>query len=123
MNQKNSFDIIKDDHSLCFRCEHRALWNETKTHRPRCECGSTYYIIKDKDGNCEEKSYSVHSCYMYEPVKPLVLEMNKGEKRPPFSDWIVSGRIHAVGLPETKMTMKIDKKKMVVYHVPCLKKK
>lgn len=53
---------------LCFRCEHRALFHEEKI-QPRCECSMT---------NC-----AVHSCYMFKPVRPIVLkQLDKKDKRP-----------------------------------------
>jgi hypothetical protein len=67
---------------LCHRCEHRAKYLEDYerakqklieqgrrdeipnlfVHRPRCECGL---------------DQAVHSCYMYQPVKPLVIEKKR----------------------------------------------
>ena len=53
---------------LCFRCEHRAQHLDSKeAHQPRYECG-------------EIKS-SVCGCYMYQPVKPVVTSMLKGERK------------------------------------------
>ena len=62
---------IKPSLGLCFRCEHRARHLQDKTYQPRCECGMTM---------C-----AVWSCYMYQPVKPLVLE--KSDKRDPRPCW------------------------------------
>jgi hypothetical protein len=47
---------------LCFRCEHRARFLEDRSGeppRPRYQCGET--------------TRAVCSCYMYEPVAPLIL--------------------------------------------------
>lgn len=54
---------------LCYRCEHRALFHETYgTHQPRFECG---------DGG------SKLACYMYSPVRPVVIEQAiKDDPRP-----------------------------------------
>ncbi len=50
---------------LCHRCDRRAVFHE-KGIRPRYECGTTS---------------SVFSCYMYAPVRPLVLRRTKGDRR------------------------------------------
>lgn len=68
---------------LCHRCEFRARFLES-TEQPRMECGGTH---------------SVYSCYMYRPVKPLLLRKNKGDNRP-ISPPMLSARMHNVGLPE-----------------------
>ena len=98
------FDIIKGEHSLCFRCEHRALWLETKTHRPRYECG--------------DEKYSKYSCYMYQPVVPPVLEQDKGERRPLGILWMIAGRGHATGLPVVIPHLKTKGKSVLIYNVP-----
>ena len=98
------FDIVKGEHSLCFRCEHRALWLETKTHRPRYECG-------------DEKS-SKYSCYMYQPVVPLVLEKDKGESRALGIGWALAGRGHAVGLPVVIPDLLKKGKSVLRYYTP-----
>jgi len=66
--------------SLCYRCEYRARFLEEGL-RPRLECGMI--------------DQSNHSCYMFQPVRPVLVEANKGEERPiSFSYW--SGRFHIV---------------------------
>jgi hypothetical protein len=102
-----SYDLVKGLHALCYRCEHRALWLDTRTHRPRCECGDTT---------------AKHSCYMYEPVKPLVMEVDKGERRSPFMGWMIAGRSHAIGLPVTCRCVYKRGKKYVIFHQPCTNK-
>ena len=52
-------------HGLCHRCDRRAGFHE-KGIRPRYECGT---------------GMSVMSCYMYEPVKPVVLRRTKHDLR------------------------------------------
>ena len=98
------FDIVKGEHSLCFRCEHRALWLETKTHRPRYECGDA------QNGR--------YSCYMFSPVIPPVLEPDKGEKRPLGAGWGIAGRGHAIGLPVVIPYLKAKGKSVLIYNVP-----
>jgi hypothetical protein len=57
---------------LCYRCEYRARYLERESerkgfgHAPRFEC--------KVDG-------AVHSCYMFKPVQPLVVEPSEYEKR------------------------------------------
>ena len=64
---------------LCYRCEHRAefLCNKGK-RRPRHECG----VIDT----------SKYSCYMYQPVKPVILkrDIDKQFRRPKIYDYFVS---------------------------------
>ena len=67
---------------LCWRCEHRARFHETGS-RPRFECGTIM---------------SVHSCYMWEPCKPIVVGPIEGEKRPIFAGWMLAGRIRSYAL-------------------------
>lgn len=98
------FDIVKGQHGLCWRCEHRALWMETKRHRPRCECG-------------DEKN-AKWSCYMYEAVKPLVLETDKGEKRPLGIGHLLAGRGHAIGLPVVLSHLTTKGRSVLIYNVP-----
>jgi len=69
---------------LCFRCEHRAEFLETG-NRPRYECG-------DPTMNCL-------GCYMYLPVKPVVLEkLDPNDPRPQFSAPFISARSKFVAI-------------------------
>lgn len=63
---------------LCHRCEYRFQHRETG-HGPRFECGG--------EG-------SVYSCYMCEPVLPVILERNEGEKREVDVPYLFSARCH-----------------------------
>jgi len=54
---------------------------------------------------------------MCEPVKPVTLRPNKGETRPLFSGWMVSGRGHAVGGPEFRRAVAVVKKAVTVFWV------
>ena len=51
---------------LCFRCEHRAKFHEAG-HAPRHECS----LINS----------AVSGCYMFKPVKPIVIKHRKGDDR------------------------------------------
>lgn len=63
---------------LCFRCEHRAKFLEGGS-RPRFECG--------------DPSMNKWACYMYQPVKPVVLaKLDKRDKRPQFGPAMISSR-------------------------------
>ena len=83
--------------SLCFRCEHRAQFLE-KGFQPRCECGD----IKS----------SKWSCYMYSPVRPIVLvKSDKSDKRPQFGPWMISSRSTGVVVEQDKIQLKLHKYK------------
>jgi hypothetical protein len=84
---------------ICQRCEHRARYLETG-HAPRAECGWP--------------ETSKHSCYMYCPVMPIVMERDEFEKeiakeygfeRPSFGPWMFSARMHMVRLPKEEMEL------------------
>jgi len=84
-----SFPFKKSDaQGLCYRCEHRARARETG-HGPRAQCTD--------EG-------AVWSCYMYQPVRPLVLIANDGEERSIYRPAMIAGRSHAKGLMEGKLT-------------------
>jgi len=99
-------DRKKEMYGLCFRCEHRAEYLHDKlnadegvfVHSPRCECSMTG---------------SVHSCYMYRPVRPYILKANKGDRRGLTLPWMLSGRAHAVGVSKTKYVAKKVKEGLV----------
>jgi len=78
---------------LCFRCEWRARYFETKSG-PRMECGMT--------------TRSSYSCYMYTPVKPLVITQDKGDRRFPLAPWMISARCHATEIANVFLTAKIN---------------
>ena len=77
---------------LCFRCEHRAEFLEGK-RRPRYECGLV--------------TQSKHTCYMFKPCKPVVLEKSdKKDFRPPLVGDLFSCRSKAVKLRDNvKLTI------------------
>ena len=80
---------------LCYRCEYRAQYLETG-RRPRYECG----LIEE----------SKYSCYMFIPVKPLLIEKNEGEDRPITLD-ILSGRFHVVDKePNVELVITTERK-------------
>ncbi len=89
---KDTIDKIEKQHSkkenkgLCFRCEHRANFLETG-RQPRYECG-----------NIEQCNYG---CYMYQPVKPVILAIQDGyEGRPQFGPAMISARSRYAGEPD-----------------------
>ena len=64
---------------LCYRCEHRAKYWETG-HAPRMECGSD--------------EMSVGGCYMYQPVRPVIVkQQNSEDPRPIFFLPMIAGRV------------------------------
>lgn len=84
-----SFPGTKPSLGLCFRCEHRARHLQDKTYQPRCECGMT--------------TCAVRSCYMYQPVKPLVLEKSdKRDPRPMLAAPFIASRVCAVRVATCK---------------------
>lgn len=105
INEKN--ELKK---GLCFRCEYRAIFLETGI-QPRCECGMT--------NMCK------FACYMYIPVKPVILQpLNKDDKRPRFCG-ALSSRERFVGVlkkGELKLTM-INKTDACLYWIPKKEKK
>lgn len=68
-------------HALCYRCEYRAIWHETK-QGPRAQC---------HDGLA-----GVGSCYMYKPVLPYVTVKDSTDKRPRFAGAMISSRERVV---------------------------
>lgn len=74
---------------LCYRCEHRAAFHETGL-RPRYECGA---------------GGTVTSCYMYKPVKPVILKKTKGDKRPQFGPAMISARSQGVGIADFELDL------------------
>jgi hypothetical protein len=67
---------------LCYRCEHRALNLETGW-QPRMECGSA-------EG-------SRYACYMFKPVRPIVLaQHDPKDKRPFMGPPLISSRACAL---------------------------
>jgi len=76
---------------LCHRCEHRAQYLETGgRYQPRCECGMT--------------GRAVWTCYLFQPVKPLLLERNEEEDPRPLSPGYFSCRFHiADSQPDWKL--------------------
>ena len=77
--------------SLCFRCERRAEFLEGGT-RPRYECG--------------EAGKSVSGCYMYRPVRPVVLGKDD-DIRPQFGPPIIASRSRYVGLADMELLVRV----------------
>ena len=95
---------MKEYIGLCYRCEHRALYNETQDHTPRYECGCP--------------SQSVVSCYMYQPVKSLIMARNKGDKRPLFGPQMISARSHAIGIAKGEYQVIKQGKGFALFYMP-----
>ncbi|OGX12796.1 MAG: hypothetical protein A2351_07350 [Omnitrophica bacterium RIFOXYB12_FULL_50_7] len=86
---------------LCFRCEHRARYLEDKI-QPRYECG--------------QPALGVYSCYMFRPVRPLVLKQaNKKDPRPILSMPMISGRVCGVRIADGKAVAKKLKDGIAVF--------
>jgi hypothetical protein len=97
-------------HGLCFRCDHRAKFLEIGS-QPRYECGQT--------------GQSVCGCYMYKPVKPVILKRNKGDRRPQFAGYMLSARSRGVRIPTERefiLNFKKYKDGNVIYWAPKTRK-
>lgn len=69
----------RDKHGLCFRCEHRAQYYETGLS-PRMECG--------------EPETCKYTCYMYKPVRPVVVKaQDPDDPRPLFGPAMIASRV------------------------------
>jgi hypothetical protein len=55
---------------------------------------------------------------MYKPVMPVIVEKNKGDRRPQFAGAMISSRSHFVKIAESDMTLKSGKEGSVLYWVP-----
>lgn len=99
--------IMTKDNSpieICYRCEHRAKYMESQI-APRFEC--------------QQPQSSVCSCYMYTPVKPVILAVNKGDNRPQFTGAAFSARSHGVCVAEeVVLKLKTYSNGNVIYWVP-----
>ena len=97
----------KHKKGLCFRCEHRARYLEEGSS-PRYQCGDV--------------SVNSSGCYMYQPVRPVVLKRNTGDKRPQFASYVLSARSQFVRVDETaKLKLKEHKDGNELYWVPAEK--
>ena len=92
---------------LCYRCEHRADFKETG-RRPRYECGTDYAVV---------------SCYMYQPVMPVILKKEKGDRRPQFGPAMISARSQAVGVSKFELDLHKTRNGVVLYWRPKSDKK
>lgn len=70
----------KQNLGLCYRCESRAKFLE-EGYGPRMECS--------------EITQAKYSCYMFNPVRPIAEQSNKGENRE-ITGCYLSGRSHRV---------------------------
>ena len=86
---------------LCHRCEHRALFYETGM-RPRYECGS---------------GDAVTGCYMYNPVKPMIVKKREKDPRPVTMN-ILSARVEAVRVGEVILDSIILNGEIMFYWMP-----
>lgn len=89
---------------LCYRCEWRAQAHETE-HGPRYECTET--------------GSAVVGCYMYRPVRPVVLKRQAGDRRPIDGPPIVSARSYGVALaPGEPVARKLRGGRLLVWWQP-----
>jgi len=95
---------MEQHNGLCYRCEHRAEYFEAG-RALRYECGMT--------------SLAVHSCYAYEPVKPLTIIKQKGDQRPFLAGIIACRAVRASKqFPLVVDIKRFSKKKILPYWRP-----
>jgi len=85
---------------LCFRCEERAKFLEEGIS-PRCECGMV--------------TSSKYSCYMYKPVRPVVIKKNEDDDRPQFAGAMLSARSHFVRMADCELKVAVVEDGKVLY--------
>lgn len=92
---------------LCFRCEHRAFYLEQlkkgKENAPRFECSQIE--------SC------VYGCYMFRPVKPIVIKQRHGDNRPLLLN-ILSCRVERTEDIELILKNHSVKNGYLFYYVP-----
>ena len=94
---------------LCFRCEHRAVFHESNI-APRYECGC--------------KGFAVCSCYMFKPVKSLILApLDKKDKRPFLGPAMIASRAVSIGVSQGSYRYVLQSDGIVVYWKPKGRKK
>ena len=92
-----------NNQGLCFRCEYRAEYLEIG-HAPRFECGVP--------------TSSVSGCYMFQPVKPIVIKPREGDNRPLSLNYF-SARVERVDVsPELELKGEETKEGILVYWKP-----
>lgn len=87
---------------LCYRCEHRAKFHEDGS-QPRFECGQ----IKQ----------SVFRCYMFQPVKPIVLIPDKDDPRKAITGYFAP-RSEGRKTDDVELTSKIKEDGWLLYWKP-----
>ena len=92
---------------LCYRCEHRAQFLENGS-RPRYQCG--------------EIGEAVHGCYMFKPVKPLVLKPRDNDHRPITLN-LLSGRVEGVRVADVELADMGDGEILPMWVLPINKDK
>ena len=85
---------------LCFRCEYRTKYLE-EGNGPRFEC--------------KVPEMSVIGCYMFQPVKPIVIKPREGDNRPLSLNYF-SARVERVDVsPELELRGEETKEGILVY--------
>ena len=100
----------EEKYGFCFRCEHRAQFLETG-RRPRLQCG--------------DLTQTLINCYMYRPVKPVLLKKEKGDRRPEFAG-IISAREDFVEVATNKqveLNIKRFRKGNMIFWAPVKNKR
>ena len=115
---------------LCQRCDWWANFLETGM-RPRYECGNVVHKCRKCEGSgytddkkckiCNGTGYVLHtkhSCYMFKPVRPLVLAKDENDNRPQFAGTMISARSHGVEIPECELKLHESDNGNTIYWKP-----
>ena len=128
MPEENPLNEFK---GLCQRCEHRVRFLEHGI-RPRMECGIVpreCRVCRDKTmqerracTHCNGSGYSMGmssgSCYMYRPVRPVVLQRTDPDDPRPMTSGILACRSRGVRLPEMDMKEHLEEDGRLWYWAP-----
>jgi hypothetical protein len=88
---------------LCYRCQRRVDWLE-KQRGFRCEC--------------EQPTGSVHSCYGFVPIKPIVLRRIKGDRRPLCGPAAIGARCCSVEEADASLEVRRTRTSATLYWLP-----
>ena len=94
---------------LCYRCEHRAVFLEESGKAKRADSKENHYVPRPRL-QCGDIELSSIGCYMYKPVKPVVVTASDpDDPRPIFGAPIIAGRVQAVRPVGDEVELSIEK--------------
>ena len=110
--QENKPKENSDWKTLCFRCEHRAVFLEDSEKAKDSSIPTPRY-------ECRLINNSISSCYMFSPVKPLTIEKTEQEDPRGITLGILGARVTpSLKQPELVLASKVLKNKVLVYWKP-----